>query len=39
MAVVDMIYVGLISMDFDKYSRQLSKSGRMISKRRYGADM
>ncbi len=39
MAVVDMIYVGLMSMDFDKYSGQLSKSGRMISKRRYGADM
>lgn len=39
MAVVDMIYVGLMSMDFDKYSEQLSKSGRMISKRRYGADM
>lgn len=39
MAVVDMIYVGLMAMDFDKYSEQLSKSGRMISKRRYGADM
>lgn len=39
MAVVDMIYVGLMTLDYDGYSEQLEKSGRMISKRRYGADM
>lgn len=39
MAVVDMIYVGLIVTDYDKYSGRLEKSGRLISTRRYSVDM
>ncbi len=39
MAVVDMIYVGLMALDYDRYSGHLEKSGGMISTRRYSADM
>ena len=39
MAVVDMIYVGLMALDYDRYSGHLEKSGDMISTRRYSADM
>lgn len=39
MAVVDMIYVGLMALDYDRYSGQLGRSGRMISSRRYRVDM
>lgn len=39
MAVVDMIYAGLMAIDYDKYSEKLDKSGRMIETRKYSVDM
>lgn len=35
MAVVDMLYTGLLVSDYDKYYSHLKKSGRMIQSRKY----
>lgn len=35
LALVDMIYLGIILSDYDKYARQLDKSGRIIRDKAY----
>lgn len=35
LAVVDMIYMGLLLHDYDRFSKQLEKSGEMIAERKY----